>query len=138
MVSSVGELRDRLRDFPRFAANHWKIVAKNRATIPFKLNSAQLTIHRAIENEVAKKNPARILVLKYRQCGASTYGCGLFQHRCQYWPGQTSMTIADKLALPQLWLSRAKDWVANTPEDLRPFVGASNQLELRFDKIKSR
>ena len=68
-MSRVRDLCEMVRDFPRFAANNWRIDAKSRAKIPFKLNRAQRAVYGAIKKEFDGGKPIRLRILKFRQAG---------------------------------------------------------------------
>ena len=88
-----------------------------------------------------RERPIRVAVLKYRQCGMSTYACGKMQHGCMHHPGVTGLTIADKLDLPEQWLRRGRQWLSQIKPQtswMIPNIKASNFREMWFDKIGSR
>ena len=67
-------IRLRLRDdFEHYAVKCLKIVAKDGALVPLRLNRAQRAMHAAIERQLAETGKVRALILKGRQQGASTY-----------------------------------------------------------------
>lgn len=138
MLSPHAELITRCRDFPRFAARCWTVRDKASTAVPFVLNNAQRAVDHLITDRTRQRRPARVAVLKFRQCGLSTYATALMQHSCSYWQGVVGLSIADKLDLPQQWLRRAKDWHEQTPEYVRPHLANSNQIELYYDLLKSR
>ncbi len=126
--------------FPAYVARQWRIPSKNptEGLIRWKLNPAQRRVELAIAH-IPRKMPIRIAVLKYRQCGMSTYACGKMQHGCMYHPGVVGLTIADKLDLPEQWLRRGRMWLDQIrPKFLIPHIQASNFREMWFDKIGSR
>ena len=70
-----------LRDnFPYYACHCMKVRSKSGAIVPFKLNAVQRRVHEAAERQMARAGRIRILVLKARQPGFSTYVEGRF-----YW-----------------------------------------------------
>lgn len=71
----------RLRsDYTLFADKVLKISGKSGAIMPFKLNQAQLFLHEKIEEQKARLGIVRIIILKGRQQGVSTYTEGRY-----YW-----------------------------------------------------
>jgi len=137
-MSKSQQLIRLVQDFPSFVAKHWYVIGKDQRRHRFALNPAQLKVYRLIVRDLLAGKPVRLLVLKYRQCGMSTFLCALLQHYAQYHAGATVMSIADKLKLPQIWLQRARQWYDETPESLQPHLGASNASEMWYDVIKSR
>src|SRR6476660_7766439 len=74
-------------DLEYFAANLLKIRPKAGSLAPFLFNPAQRELHRIIEEQKAKTGRVRVIVLKARQLGISTYVSARFFHRCLFEPG---------------------------------------------------
>jgi hypothetical protein len=72
----------RARDdgFADFAARHLFIRDKTGSIVPLKLNAVQRLVHARIVDQRARTGRVRMLVLKARQPGVSTYVEGRF-----YW-----------------------------------------------------
>ena len=69
-----GERAARLRsDLPYFAEHCLKLRPKTGSLAPFLFNPAQLELHRRIEEQKAKTGRVRVIILKARQLGISTY-----------------------------------------------------------------
>ena len=60
-------------DFERFAKLCLKIKAKDGELIPFVLNDAQKMLHKEVMRQEKEDGKVRIIVLKGRQQGISTY-----------------------------------------------------------------
>jgi hypothetical protein len=65
-------------NFPLYAENILKVIAKDGTEKPFKLNHGQLWIHDRLQKQLEEKGNIRALVLKARQVGISTYVEGRF------------------------------------------------------------
>lgn len=78
MDRSTEMLMERVRnDYPFYAANLLKIVTKaGGKPQPFKMNRAQWVLHRMVERQRQQTGKVRVLVLKGRQMGISTYILG--------------------------------------------------------------
>src|SRR5881392_2695461 len=73
------EIRRRLRDdYEFFARNCLKIRPKEGDICPFVLKEAQRIILREIEKQLKERNYVRIIILKGRQQGVSTFMQGYF------------------------------------------------------------
>jgi hypothetical protein len=65
-------------DLPYFAEQMLKIRPKAGGLVPFKFNPVQQKLHSIIEEQRAKTGMVRIVVLKARQEGVSTYVAGRY------------------------------------------------------------
>ena len=74
------KLRGLRDDFPYYACHCLKVRSESSAIVPFKLNAVQRRVHEVAERQMARAGRIRILVLKARQPGISTYVEGRF-----YW-----------------------------------------------------
>src|SRR5215475_9154069 len=80
--------RDRLNaiarcptDLPFFCEWALRIRPKMGALTPMILNPAQLRLHQIIEEQKARTGRVRVLILKARQLGISTYVAARYFHR---------------------------------------------------------
>jgi hypothetical protein len=147
------EVRAKLiQDFPFFAETALKIVPKGLdgeelktgiLTQPFVLNDTQRYIHDRIEKQKRERGYVRMIILKARQVGASTY----IQGR-DYWLTSNNfgkrcviMTEADQ-SRDNLF-NMVKTYHENMPIAIKPQTRASNMKALIFDNnegtgLKSR
>ncbi len=71
----------KLKDnFIHYASKCLKIRTKSGSVEAFTLNRAQLHIHTEIERQKGETGKVRVLILKGRQQGCSTYVGGRFYH----------------------------------------------------------
>lgn len=66
--------------FPEFAAEFLNITPKRGGVTPFVLNEPQRRLDRIIEERRAAGRPVRLIILKARQMGMSTYSLGRMYH----------------------------------------------------------
>ncbi len=136
-LRSEGDHATRLKSDLLYFSQFLKIRPKIGALLPFTLNPAQLKLHNLIEEQRAKTGRVRVIILKARQLGVSTYVAARFYHRTINNPGLRTIIIGhEKRASSNLYqvVRRFHDCL---PETLRPSVGTSNAEELIFDKIDS-
>jgi len=88
--------------FPVYALTMLQIRTKEQGVIPFKLNDAQTYIHEIAEKQMAETGRVRIIVLKGRQQGMSTYIEGRF-----YWK------VTHKYGIRAYILTHESDATAN-------------------------
>ena len=121
----------------KYIEEYLKIVDKNSKTIDFKLNPLQNKIYEAIKKQAKEKKPIRIIVLKCRQMGASTLGCGIdFASaitRTNVHCGVITHTADTTDNLNQM----CKNFYSNLPDHLKPSTNAFNYRNISFDKLNS-
>jgi hypothetical protein len=124
-------------DFRLFAKHCLKIRDKAGQVLPFELNAAQLYIHERIEDQLARTGKVRVLILKGRQQGASTYTEGRFYWRTATRKGRRTLIIAHEQVASDNLFTMAKRYHDNMPLDLKPSTVASNAKELVFGVMDS-
>lgn len=132
------QVRERLRDdFEFYAYSALKIRTKEAKQGRLILNASQRKLHEAVEEQRRKTGKVRIIVLKGRQQGISTYVEGRFYFRTSQHRGMKALiqTHTDK-ATGNLYgmVQRFHD---NCPVAIQPQVGKSNVTELKFDLLDS-
>ena len=73
-------------DLPAYAATQLKISDKEDRLIPFRFNTAQRILHAECERQLSVAGWVRIILLKARQMGQSTYVAGRFFHKAVLTP----------------------------------------------------
>jgi hypothetical protein len=134
------ERRIRLRlktDLEHYAARCLKIRTKAGKIEPLLLNRMQRHLHDRIEDQLQRTGKVRVLILKGRQQGCSTYVGARFYHRATHTRGQRVYILThEQDATDNLF-----DMVARFHEHCPPLVkaatGASNAKELDFNKLDS-
>lgn len=132
------EVRRRLRDeFPFYAANALKIRTKDAKVVPFKLNDAQWILQNAIDKCIAETGRVRIIILKGRQQGLSTYVGGRLYSRVSQSTAKKAIVVTHKSDSTTALFNMTKRYHENVPEILRPSTSYSSRKELVFDKLDS-
>src|SRR6266566_8084260 len=128
----------RLRsDLPYFAETALKLRAKDGPLAPFTFNPAQAKLHALIEEQKAKTGRVRVIILKARQVGVSTYVAARFYHQTINRPGLRCIIIGHERRASSNLFQMVKRFHDHLPDELRPSVGASNAEELIFDRLDS-
>ena len=83
-------------DFPYYAEHLLRVTDKGGKMVPFRLNEAQEKVHARIQEQLQRTGRVRVLVLKARQMGISTYVQGRYFWRV------TSRTHANAFVLSHL------------------------------------
>ncbi|MFQ5973988.1 MAG: hypothetical protein ACE5Q3_16805, partial [Alphaproteobacteria bacterium] len=132
-------VRKRLRDdLPYYAAKCLRIRTKAGEIRPFVLNAPQHRIHRWIEDHRHRRGGrVRVLVLKARQWGCSTYVEGRIYHKVAHRFGARAYILTHALEATDAIFQMAQRFHEHCPQPVRPSTGRSNTKELRFDKLDS-
>jgi hypothetical protein len=94
-------------------------------------------LHRIIEEQKARTGRARIIVLKARQLGISTYIAARFYKNTTSNPGLRTIIIGHEKPASKNLFQLVKRFHEHMPDDMRPSTGTSNAEELIFDNIDS-
>ena len=129
-------IRMRLRDDFRFyAKNSVKIRTKEGEVKPFVLNGPQEKLLKAIDDQVKLQGKVRIIILKARQQGFST-----FVHAWLYWrlsqrEARKGLVVAHLADSARALWDMYKRTHAATPELLKPTTSYSSRRELVFSGL---
>jgi hypothetical protein len=138
LCAEEAEIRTRLRDdFTHYAAKCLFIRTKSGAVRPFQLNRSQRYLHERIEAQRARTGRVRILVLKGRQVGISTYIAGRYYWRTTHSFGYRTFILTHLDDASDNLFNIAKRFHENCPVLVRPSTGKANAKELSFDKLDS-
>lgn len=117
-----------------FMAKHIWIINKNKERQKLTLNKTQL----AIENKIIElKNegiPPRLIILKARQEGVTTYFQGKMMTDSSQRMDRNSLIVAHEQDSTNAIFAKSKFMYENLDDDIRPLNRASNARELIFDK----
>ena len=134
MLLNEGERAARLRsDLPYFAEHCLKLRPKSGSLAPFIFNPAQLELHCRIEEQKAKTGRVRVIILKARQLGISTYVSARFFHRCLFEPGLRTFILGHERRASTNLFEMVKRMYEHLPEDVRPATGTFNAETLLFN-----
>lgn len=128
------QMRD---DFAYYAPRCLRIRTKDMRIIPFRPNTAQQYIHGQIENQKARTGRVRVLVLKGRQQGCSTYVEGRFFWKVTHQPASQAFILTHEDAATANLFGMAERYYEHCPGLLRPSCGTANAKELAFDRLDS-
>jgi len=119
-------------DLIYFAERALKLRPKIGPLEPFRFNRAQNALHEIIERQKRETGRVRVIVLKARQLGVSTYISARFLHRIIYSPALRCFICAhEKRASANLY-AIVRRFFDNLPADIKPTTSASSQEELIF------
>ena len=142
MASAIGDREKQVRarlmnDFPHYAERCLRIRAKAGGIEQLTLNPAQSRLQQAADRQMAERGRVRLLVLKGRQMGVSTYIEGRFHWRTSHRRGVRAFILTHRDQATQNLFAMAKRFHAACPALLRPKTGTSNLHELLFKDLDS-
>lgn len=133
---SIGELRSSFED--AYAPNCLKIKPKGGgALIPFRLKPMQREVAAAIRRLRDSGRPPRILNLKARQLGFSTFWQGFYFHDCHLNQNRNALVLAHKAESAAELFQKSRVFYQNLPDVLRPKKRIDNRKEIRFSHNNS-
>jgi hypothetical protein len=137
-LEAMKKVRLRLKEeFPYYSAKALKIRTKAAQIEPFVLNDAQRILEAAIEKQMAEMGRVRIIILKGRQQGMSTYVGGWLYHKVSQSQAKKAIVVTHKSDSTTALFNMTKRYHENVPEILRPSTSYSSRKELVFDKLDS-
>jgi hypothetical protein len=126
-----------LKDFPFYGRKCLRIRRKDGRTVPLAFNRSQRKLHQAIEDQIARTGRVRMLVLKSRQVGISTYFTARSYHKTTHTNGFRTFVLTQEDDTTNALFGMVKRFHDNVPDMVRPITGASNAKELIFSKMDS-
>ena len=134
MPANPKETLRRLKtDFEYYAPRVLKLRTKRNKLESFKLNPMQRKINAAVDRQKAEGKPVRIVVLKARQIGCSTWTEGRIFHDTAMSELTNSLIVAHKEDASTNLFNMSKLFYEEMPGWLRPMKKASNAKELLFE-----
>lgn len=137
------KLRKRFRgDFFYYAPRVLKILTKPtergmREIKPFRFNSAQKHLHQRIEDMIERKGFVRLIILKGRQQGISTYVEGRGYWKVSQRKGEQVFILTHEAKASQNLLGMAQRYHEHATPSVRPQHGRNNNKEITFPKLDS-
>lgn len=125
------------RDFVYYAERCLFIRTKGASIQALKLNKGQLYLHQIAEGQKGRTGKVRIIILKGRQMGLSTYIEGRFYAITSQNRGIRAFILTHSSEATKNLFEMAQRYHENCPEVIRERLGRSNAKELIFDKIDS-
>lgn len=132
----IEKLRALKTSLPYFARNCLKIKTKDAKIIPFKFNQSQEYFHSICEEELRTKGRVRIVVIKGRQSGISTYVSARYYHKTSTSKAINTFILSHESSTTDKLFSMVKLYNENNP--VAPETKRSNAKELSFSDLNSQ
>jgi len=127
-------LRDNLVLYARECLH---IRTKRMEVAPFRFNASQLYLHERLEEQKRRTGKVRMLVLKGRQVGISTYIAARFYHKTTHTRGCRTFILTHEDRATDNLFDIVHRYHERCPEELKPQTGAASAKELSFSLLDS-
>ncbi len=135
---SERKIRQRLKDdLPHYAEKCLSIRPKGGGLIPFVLNEVQMLIHEAAERQLRETGQVRLLILKARQPGCSTYVAGRFYWKVTHHKGKRAFILTHRQDATDNLFGMVGRFHEHCPAVVKPATGAASAKELSFSALDS-
>lgn len=125
-------------EFAFFAPRCLYIKDKQNKISLFKFNTAQRYLNAIVEWQLKTKGMVRVIIVKGRQQGISTYAEGRGYHRTIHREAYNTLIMAHRADASSALFDMAKRYHDQLMGDLRPTVGAANGYQLKFSDLDSQ
>lgn len=126
-----------LTDFSFYANAALKIRTKAGAIAPLKLNAAQTILNAAVEDQLATDGKIRIVILKARQQGLSTYVGGYCYFAVSQREAAKAFIVTHHADSTRALFDMTKRYHEHCPDILKPHTKYSSRKEMNFDVLDS-
>lgn len=124
-------------DFPLYSRNHLKIRSKEGTIVPLVLNYAQEKLHAQIERQRMSTGRVRMLILKARQQGFSTYVGGRFYHHTTRFSGKATFILSHEADTTEKLFQIVERYHKNCPDAAKMQTDVANRRRMVFSGINS-
>lgn len=124
--------------FDTYAESCLQIIDKDGKFHPLISNRAQRYLHARAEDQLKRRGWVRLIVLKGRQQGISTYIGGRFYWKASGQFGKRFVILTHLQEATDTLFGMVKRYHDNVPAAVRPKTKNDNAKELNFDVLKTR
>lgn len=124
-------------DLEYYCRRTLKIKPKVGPLEPFAFNAAQRYLHERIERQRKILGKVRVIIVKGRQQGCSTYVAARYYHRATRNLGQSVFILSHESQTTEKLFSIVERYHDNAPDVAKPAAEVHNRRQLVFDKLGS-
>lgn len=124
-------------EFPFFAKHNLRIRTKGGEIQSLVLNDAQVYLHQRIEQQIQATGKARIIILKGRQQGCSTYVAGRFYWKTTRLAGKATFILSHQAETTDKLFQMVQRYHDNCPEPAKAKTDVENRRRLLFSGLNS-
>lgn len=139
-MALTDEQRVRLRlfeDYEFYARHALNIRTKNSEIVPFRFNEAQRRLNKIVEAQRRATGRVRIIILKSRQLGLSSWVQGRLYFRTSQTKARKALVVTNHATATSTLFDMTQRFHQLCPEILKPSTRASNRRELKFGYLDS-
>jgi hypothetical protein len=125
------------RSYPFYAKRCLKIRQKSGETVPFVFNRSQQKLNEKIDDQIRRTGKVRLIILKSRQVGISTFLCGRSYYKTTFRNGFQAFVLTQDDDTTTNLFGMVKRFHDNVPDFVKPITGASNAKQLIFSRMDS-
>jgi hypothetical protein len=138
MDPKLKKVRKRLyTDFSFYSQSALKIRTKEGNIAPFKLNAAQKILDDAVTKQIESEGKVRVIILKARQQGLSTYTGGYLYFSVSQQEAKKALVVTHHSDSTRALFDMTQRYHQHCPEILKPHTKYSSRRELSFDTLDS-
>lgn len=131
------EIQSAFTDFPQFSQKHYKIRPKEGGLVPMLFNDAQHFLHENAERMKKEKGFVRVIFLKARQLGGSSFIAARMLRNTMYKKGvKTAIMLHDRDSTNAMF-DMTKRFYNSVPTEIKPKLDRSNDKTMRFGSMDS-
>jgi len=124
-------------DFLFFGKRILRVQTMESEIVKFELNGPQRVLHRIV-TEIKKVRPIRLIALKARRMGFSTYFSGRYYHKTSWNHNRYATQVTHEPEATDALFKMVKRFYSFTPEWMRPETLYNNTKLLEFNNKKGR
>jgi len=124
-------------NFRFYAPRCLKVKPKSGHVVPFVMNQAQLYLHDQIEHQLATTGKVRVIVLKGRQQGISTYVEARFYWKTSMNRGKKAYIITHLQEATDNLFAMTQRYHDHCPPAMKPHTKNQSAKALTFDRLDS-
>ena len=138
MIDSRGITLDKRMtvDFSYYAENCLRVQTQKGGLEPFCLNAVQRLLEDIVADICAAGRPVRLVILKARRQGISTWAAGRFYWKTVTGKNRHAMLIAHEPEASEFLFNMTKRFYRNAPKGLRPALLYNNRRTIEFNDLK--
>jgi len=106
--------------------------------IPLELNPAQRIVHSVAEAQLKKRGHIRMVILKARRMGISTYVQGRMFHKATTRKNRNVYIVTHSRAATSTMFGMARGFEDNLPDEIKPEMKYSGKNEMIWGKLGSQ
>ncbi len=123
-------------DFPTYCENVLRVQTPQGKLVPFVLNGPQRILHKIIEEHIRPKRPVRLVALKARRMGFSTYFSGLFYRGTSCQQNRYALQLTHEPDATDFLFKMVKRFHNLSPPSFKPETQYNNAKLLEFNNTR--